>query len=214
MKLTLENYIENVQNNAVDTGLTDFRLAREEFHKLAGEFEEGESWFEVRMTMFLDWYLLERKGQDELTPNQRYMKEFGHLLSEVELQQHELLNVTLRSTFQIISKLKDDWLLLEDIISGGHWKAKWTLPAVGLKADDILNSRLIMHNDNLQIGRGAVLHPSEAHDVIFEIIERAKKELFPPQKLVYYLDKAKLKLDRYSNVKIRHVYKYPTEVVF
>jgi hypothetical protein len=35
----------------------------------------------------------------------------------------------------------------------------------------------------------------------------------PPRELVDHLDKMRLKLDRYSNVRIRHVYQYPDDAV-
>ncbi|MBN2671662.1 MAG: hypothetical protein JXX29_08305 [Deltaproteobacteria bacterium] len=209
----MEQILEMLQQDAAETGLADFRLAREEFHRLTGEFEEGEPWFETRMTMFMDWYLLDRKGPDDLTPNERFLNKRGAELSPTDKKQFELLNVTLRSIFQIEKKNGSD-LLVEDLLSGGQWKARWTLPSVGLALDDIFNSRLFMIDGKLEIGRSAVLHPVDAHDAIFDIVDRAQKENMPARQMVYYLDKVKLKLDRYSNVKIRHVYKYPTDVVF
>lgn len=213
MQSKVEQYLGAVEREAVNSGLADFRLARAEFHKLTGEFEETEPWFETRMTMFLDWYLLDRKGPDGLTPNERYIRSHSKTLNAATLHQHQHLNCTLRSTFQILKKVGDE-LLLEDLIAGGQWKAKWTLPAVGITPDDVFNSRLILVAEELEIGRGAVLHPSDAHEAIFEIVDRAAREHLPVDQTVYYLDKVKLKLDRYSNVKIRHVYKYPTDVVF
>jgi hypothetical protein len=35
----------------------------------------------------------------------------------------------------------------------------------------------------------------------------------PPRELVDHLDKMRLKLDRYSNVRIRHVYQYPDDAI-
>lgn len=213
MQSRVEQFLETIEFDAVDTGLADFRLAREEFHKLTGEYEESEPWFETRMTMFLDWYLLDRKGPDDLTPNERYLKKHGALMPPTDRKQFEMFNVTLRSTFQI-EKIAGDTLILNDLISGGQWKARWILPSVGLSIDDIFNSRLFFVDGDIEVGRSAVLHPTDAHEAIFEIVERAKREHMPAQQTVYYLDKVKLKLDRYSNVKIRHVYKYPTDVVF
>ncbi|MBN2528498.1 MAG: hypothetical protein JXR76_19070 [Deltaproteobacteria bacterium] len=213
MQSRIESYMELLERDASKAGLADFRLAREEFHKLTGEFEEGEPWFETRMTMFMDWYLLDRKGPGGKTPIEKYLAQHEFELNDEDLRIFQRLNVTLRSSFQI-QKIKGDQLLLEDLILGGQWKCRWVLPSVGLKTDDIFNSRLILVGDEIEVGRGAVLHPVDAHEALFEILDRARREHLPVTKTVYYLDKVKLKLDRYSNVKIRHVYKYPTEVVF
>jgi hypothetical protein len=59
-----------------------------------------------------------------------------------------------------------------------------------------------------------VLHPPEAHEAIFAIIARATAENYPTASLVDHLDKMRLKLDRYSNVRIQHVYRYPGDAPF
>ena len=209
----MDQYMEVLERDASSAGLADFRLAREEFHKLTGEFEEGEPWFETRMTMFMDWYLLERKDSNGLTPVTRYLVAHQDDLDDADLQAFQQLRVSMRSTFQI-QKISGDNLLLEDLILGGQWKARWILPFAGLKTDDIFNSRLILSGTEIEVGRGAVLHPTDAHEALFDIVDRARRNHMPLNQAVCYLDKVKLKLDRYSNVKIRHVYKYPTDVVF
>ena len=209
----IDPYMEILETESASAGLADFRLAREEFHKLTGEFEEGEPWFETRMTMFMDWYLLERSGSQGHTPVERYLMAHGDHLNDQDLRAFRNLNVSMRSTFQI-QKIHGDVLLLEDLILGGQWKARWTLPFAGLKADDIFNSRLILAETEIEVGRGAVLHPTDAHEALFDIVDRARRDHMPLIQTVCHLDKVKLKLDRYSNVKIRHVYKYPTDVVF
>jgi hypothetical protein len=213
MQSRIEPYMEILERESASAGLADFRLAREEFHKLTGEFEEAEPWFETRMTMFMDWYLLDRKGPDDLTPVEKYLATHNDILSDDELRAFQNLNVSMRSTFQI-HKIKGDELLLEDLILGGQWLTRWILPFAGLKVDDIFNSRLFLTESDIEVGRGAVLHPTDAQDALFDIIDRARREHMSPNNTVCYLDKVKLKLDRYSNVKIRHVYKYPTDVVF
>ncbi|MBN2716695.1 MAG: hypothetical protein JXX14_12655 [Deltaproteobacteria bacterium] len=205
--------MEILQRESAAAGLADFRLAREEFHRLTGEFEEGEPWFETRMTMFMDWYLLERKDKSGHTPVAKYLIAHGDNLSDDDLRSFQNLNVSMRSTFQI-QKMSGDILLLEDLILGGQWKAHWILPFAGLKVDDIFNSRIILADSEIEVGRGAVLHPTDAHEALFDIVDRARREHMPLSQTVCHLDKVKLKLDRYSNVKIRHVYKYPTDVVF
>jgi hypothetical protein len=107
MLSTYEDHLELIQTNAMRDGLTGFRLAREEFHNLTGKFEDGEPWFELRMTMFLDWYLLDRVGQDHLTPVERFLTYRGDELTPKDRLQMEYLTVTWRSVFQII-EVKDD----------------------------------------------------------------------------------------------------------
>lgn len=213
MDLSYSSHIERIRQNTLQDGLADIRLAREEFHRLTGEFDEGEPWFELRMTMFHDWYLLDRTGQDGRTPAQRFLDESRRELDvSGELKQFANLTVTLRSAFTL-RKIRGNLLLMDDLILGGRWLATWTLPTVGLAVNDILDSRIVLVHGIPTTGRGTVLHPREARESIEKIVDRAIAQRMPPRTIVDHLDKMKLKLDRYSNVKIRHVYQYPDDAV-
>jgi len=209
----VEYYLEQIEKDASANGLNDFRLAREEFHKLAGEFEEGEPWFEVRMTMFLDWYLLERRGQDGRTPCERYLANHGAALDESGRTCLMNLRVSLRSVFQIDAVIGDS-VILSDLIGGGEWQVVWNTATAGLTANSILNTRLMLSPDRIIAGRGTVLHPPDADEHITRIIDRGIAEQMQRERLVYYLDKVRLKLDRYANVRIKHVYQYPGDAAF
>jgi hypothetical protein len=207
-----EEHLELIQLEATSEGLDEIRLAREEFHKLTGEFDEGEPWYDLRMHMFLDWYLLDRVGPTGLTPTELYLVDNRSRLGPEQIAQLTSLTVTLRSAFRI-ARIRGAELLLHDLTGGGHWQASWTLPTVGLKVGDIIDARLVLTGDRLTAGRGAVLHPREAHEAIDRIVDRAVREGMPPREVVDHLDKMRLKLDRYSNVRIRHVYQYPSEAL-
>ena len=207
-----EAYVERLQQYTTREGLSDLRLAREEFHRLTGEFEEGEPWFETRMRMFLDWYLLDRRGPNDITPVEGFLETNRSMLDEADRKQFEHLTVTLRSVFKIV-RMRGDSLLLDDLAGGGQWLARWILPTVGIKKNDILNSRMALFDGTVTIGRGAVLHPREALESVEGIVARAFREEMPARQIVDHLDKMRLKLDRYSNVKIRHVYQYPDDAL-
>jgi len=207
-----EDLLERVQIAAASDGIDEIRLAREEFHTLTGEFDEGEPWYDLRMHMFLDWYLLDRVGPSGLTPIERYLVDHRDLLAPDELAQTINLTVTLRSVFRI-TRIRASALLLDDLTGGGHWLTRWTLPTVGLKVGDIIDTRIVLVGDEPTTGRGTVLHPRDAQEAIVRIVERAALEGMPPRAVVDHLDKMRLKLDRYSNVRIRHVYQFPGDAV-
>lgn len=207
-----EEYLDRIQAEATSAGLDEIRLAREEFHKLTGEFDEGEPWFDLRMHMFLDWYLLDRVGPRGLTPTELYLVNNRARLSPEDLAQLTHLTATLRSVFRI-ARVRGSELMLHDVTGGGHWLTTWTLPTEGLKVGDIIDTRIAIVADQLVTGRGTVLHPREAHEAIERIVNRAVQEGMAPRELVDHLDKMRLKLDRYSNVRIRHVYQYPGDAL-
>ena len=104
--------------------------------------------------------------------------------------------------------------MLEDLAGGGKWEVESPNPTAGLEKGDIIGTRLVFFDGQLIMGRGTVLHPREAHEAVYSIIARAKAEEMPPRELVDHLDKMRLKLDKYSNVRIQHIYRYPGDARF
>ena len=207
---SFESLFDRLQAYATRDGLDDARLAREEFHRRTGEFVEGEPWYELRMNMFLDYYLLDRPSASGATPAEAFLREHGGSLDPAERLEFEHLTVTLRTAFRL-RRIRGTALELDDLGGGGRWRAIWTLPSTGLAVGDIVDTRVILVEGVPTTGRSAVLHPREAHDAIEKIVARARGAGMPPRDLVDHLDKMRLKLDRYSNVRIRHVYQYPDD---
>jgi hypothetical protein len=207
-----EDRLERIQRWTTANDFSDIVAARKEFHHLTGEFEEGEPWFDLRLAMFLDWYHLDRRAPDGWTPAERFLAGHRGSLDQAARRSFEWLTVTQRAALRIVS-ISGETLLLEDLGGGGRWLARWTLPLAGLAAGDIIGARIAVVAGAPVIGRGAVLHPRESHEAIERIVTRAREEHLPPRLLVDHLDKMRLKLDRYSNVRTRHVYQYPSDAL-
>lgn len=205
---TYEKHLAKIEAEAMREGIADFRVAREEFNHATGLFEDGEPWYELRMAMFLDWYLLERPGPSGMTPVERYLTAHGDQMDPETFREIEHLTVTLRSVF-LIRKKRGESLLLEDMSRGGMWLVTSSAPTVGLERDDIIGARIAHVGGQPTIGRGIVLHPREAREAVLGIMARARREGMLPVELTNHLDKMRLKLDRYSNVRLQHVYRYP-----
>lgn len=205
---TYEDYITAIETEALKKGSGDFRLAREAFQNATGHFEDGEPWFDLRMEMFLDWYLLDRPSPSGATPVEQYLINYFEELSDKERSQLEYFTNTLRSVFEIM-KLKGSELWLRDIAGGGRWAVHSETPTVGFMKGDIIGTRIVYFDKKPIVGRGTVLHPRHAREAIVKIVARAEKEDMPTQELIDHLDKMRLKLDRYSNIRIQHVYRYP-----
>ena len=212
MHESYEGLLERIEEDAARRDLGDLRLAREEFHDLTGKVEEGQPWFDIRMTMFLEWYLLDRRGPDGLTPAERFLAANAERLAPEEREAYLHLTATSRSVFRIAAIRGSD-LLLDDLGGGGRWLAHWPLPMVGLSAGIVMGARIVMWEGRPTVGKGVVLHPGEAHEAIEAMVARARAEGMPPRELVDHLDKMRLKLDHYANVRIRHVYQYPGDAL-
>ena len=210
MLKTYEDYLDVLEKFATKEGISEFRIAREAFHTATGKFEDGEPWFEIRMKMFMDWFLLDREGRSGITPIEAYLSELGHTLPSDMFEQMTYLTTTLRSAFSI-AHIKGNLLLLDDLASGGEWEVTATSPTAGLEKSDIIDARIAYFDGGLIMCPGTVLHPREAADRVLGIIARARAEGMPAREIVDHLDKMRLKLDKYSNVRIQHIYRHPND---
>jgi hypothetical protein len=205
---TYDDYLNQIEKFAIENDISEFRVAKEAFHTATGKFEDGEAWYELRMKMFMDWFLLDRKGRNGITPLETYLLMLGNDLSTDVFEQMVHLTTTLRAAFRI-ECIKGHTLLLDDIISGGEWEVEATSPIAGLERGDLIDARIAYFGGRPIMCPGTVLHPREAREHVLNIVARAKAEGMPARETVDHLDKMRLKLDKYSNVRIQHIYQYP-----
>ena len=197
--------VEIVQNDTVAVvGIDDVRAARGEFHQIAGEFEDGEPWFESRLAMFVDWYVMDRPLADGRTPIARWLAAHADLEAG-RYRAFAALAASLRSVFRVEAP-RGPLLVLDDLVGGGRWQVRSALATAGLLRGEILDARIVICGGEPCIGRGVVLHPRDAHDAVLAIVGDARRQRLAPHRVAEHLDKARLKLDRYSNVKVQHVY--------
>ena len=188
--------------------VVDVRRARREFQELTGKTEEDESWFEQRMTLFLEWYVLDRPGPTGLTPAQRFLVEEQGELKGHEPEIFEGLTATQRSLYRL-----DRWhsgrIEFTDMIGGGSWSVYQDQPMVGLQKGDLIDARLVPFRGDLYLGRGLIFHPRVAADHILRMLEEAHGRGLLSFALVDLLASLRLRFDRYRNVKVQHVYRIP-----
>ncbi len=204
-------YFDRVAARATaDTQMVEVRRARREFQELTGKFEEDEPWFEQRMTLFLEWYVLDRPCGDGLIPVEQFVIKEARHLEDKELEIFEGLTATHRTLVRI-----DRWqagrIELTDMIGGGMWSVQQEDPMVGLQKGDFLDLRIVPFRGDLYIGRGLIFHPRVAKDCIQKTLEEAHAKGLLSFDLVNVLASQRLRFDRYRNFKVKHVYRLPED---
>ncbi len=188
--------------------VVEVRRARREFQELTGKFEEDEPWFEQRMTLFLEWYILDRPGPPGLTPAERFLLEERDDLKGYEPEIFDGLTATQRSLFRL-ERWQSGRIELIDMIGGGFWSVHQDQPMVGLQKGDLIDARLIPYRRDLFLGRGMIFHPRVAADQIVVMLQEAHTRGLLAFDLVNLLASLRLRFDRYRNVKVKHVYRIP-----
>jgi hypothetical protein len=200
-------YFDRIAARATgDEHAVEVRKARREFQDLTGKLEEDQPWFEQRMSLFLEWYVLDRLGPSGLTPAERFLAEEKPHLDEHESEIFEGMTATQRSLFRI-----DGWdagrIDLTDMIGGGSWSVHQEQPMIGLMKGDLIDARIVPFRDELFLGRGMVFHPRAAVDQIVELLEAAHAAGKLSFDLVNLLASLRLRFEQYRHVKVRHIYR-------
>lgn len=188
--------------------MVEVRKARREFQDLTGKVEEDDPWFEQRMALFLEWYVLDRPGPDGLTPAERFLVEASDHLDGHEPEIYHGLTSTQRSLFRI-----DGWdagrIDLTDMIGGGAWSVYQEQPMIGLQKGDLIDARIVPFRNDLYLGQAMVFHPRIASEHIVNMLEVAHASGGLTFDLVNLLASLRLRFEQYRNVKVRHVYRLP-----
>lgn len=200
-------YFDRVAARATnETHLVDVRRARRQFQDLTGKVEEDEPWFEERMALFVEWYILDRKDKDGLNPAERFLIDELKELNAKEIEIYEGLTSTHRSLFRIDS-LSSEKVGMTDMIGGGLWSVVQKEPIAGIQKGDLVDVRIIPFLGELYLSRGMIFHPRVANENILKMLEDAHTRGILCFQLVDLLASLRLRFDRYRNVKVKHVYR-------
>jgi hypothetical protein len=204
-------HFERLVTFAVDgEKLVESLRARREFQELAGKFEEDEPWFEQRMTLFLEWFVLDRRGRDGLTPAERFIVEKVDEIHEADREIFEGLIATQR-TLARIERLDKRARRIEllDMIGGCTWSVLHEDHMAGLLRGDFLDVRIVPFRGELMLGRGIIFHPRAAQESIQAVLEAAHATGHLTFDLVDLLASQRLRFERYRNIKVQHIYRVP-----
>ncbi len=204
-------YFDRVAARATsESKLVEVRRARREFQELTGRFEEDEAWFEQRMTLFLEWYVLDREGLDGLTPAEQFLQAEAATLEEEDLEIFDGFCSTQRTLVRI-ERCRNGRIELTDMIGGAQWSVYQSDPMVGLQKGDLLDVRIVPFCGLLHLGHGMIFHPRAATECIQEVLAEAHGRGLLSTVLLNLLASQRLRFERYRHVKVKNVYKLPPD---
>jgi len=151
--------------------------AQAEFQRRTGDYEPGQPWYEERIRLFHDWFLLDR------------------LLPEGRVPLFELDRPGGRT------------LRLLDRIGGAVFEVPMEAGLAGLAACELLDARLLSPGGTLVLARGLLVHPRPAHDMILEVVRRGRSAAGgAPWDLLDILARMKAAWDRSENPRVAAIY--------
>ena len=181
--------------------------AQAEFQRRTGDYEPGQPWYEERIRLFHDWFLLDAVQPDGRVPLARYVAEAGAALTDAQRAVYrDLLRASHRSLFEL-DRSRGRTLRLLDRIGGAVFEVPMEAGLAGLATCDLLDARLLSPGGTLVLARGLLVHPRPAHDMILEVVRHARSVAGgAPWDLLDILARMKAAWDRADNPRLAAIY--------
>ena len=181
--------------------------AQAEFQRRTGDYEPGQPWYEERIRLFHDWFLLDRLLPEGRVPLARFVAEAGGALTEAQRAVYrDLLRASHRSLFEL-DRPGGRTLRLLDRIGGAVFEVPMEAGLAGLAACELLDARLLSPGGTLVLARGLLVHPRPAHDMILEVVRRGRSAAGgAPWDLLDILARMKAAWDRSENPRVAAIY--------
>jgi len=180
----------------------EIEAARAEYDTLRGHVFDDDDLFSQHMTMFLEWFVLERATPAGVAPI------FEAMAADASADDHQTLialSRSQRSLFEVYRKLERA-VIIEDLIHGGQWRVD-CLPNAGLGPKEIFEGRLIPHRGGIVFGPVLLFHPRIARQRIHEMVRRGQGDDALSPELIDRLAEMRLRFGRFRNIAVEHIYK-------
>lgn len=185
----------------------EVQRAREEFFSKTGQINEDDKSFESRMTLFLDWYIFDRKLEREpLTPIKTYYRTNKNKFSKEDLKVYRGMANHIHSIFTI-NNSKGGFVQVEDIATKKIYAVNPGTMKLSISVGDMFEGRIIPVEKEWWFANGFCFHPQEAKKFILREIQKAKLgEQKDYKELIFNLSAMRLKLERYHHIEPEKIY--------
>jgi hypothetical protein len=184
--------------------------ARADYFARTGEVREDERSFEARMATFLEWYLFDRPLTGGTTPVAAFLQAHAAELSEAERAIHRGLLRTLRAVFEVRKMTDGSGLDIVEPLSGTRYEVYERRGLVGIQKGDLIDARIVPFEGRLLFSGAFLYHPREARKAVLAEARRRRKvdPAASPEQFAFELAGKALKLERYRNIAVRHIYAF------
>ncbi|MDP3937169.1 MAG: hypothetical protein Q8R92_03430 [Deltaproteobacteria bacterium] len=185
----------------------DLESARKEYFGVTGEVYEDDPSFEVRMILFLEWYVLDRPLARGVVPIRAYLEENAESLGPGE---REAVDALLRHRHGIfkIKKTKPPFLSLKDFWDGKTLKVEDIDVARSFQAGDIVDARIVNFEGKNWFAEGILCHPRASEGFIKAELKALRIEGGTgPGEFTLRLAGMLRKYERYRGIKPENIYR-------
>lgn len=180
---------------------------RKEYFGVTGEVFEDDAFFELRMVLFIEWFILERPLARGVVPIRAYLEAHGEGMTPHERELTEALLHHQHGLFRI-KKTKAPVLSVKDLWDGKAVRIEAGDRALSFQAGDLIDARLVRFRGKIGLTEGVLCHPPAAESYIkSELKARRKEGASGPEDFPLKLAGMLLKLDRTRGIKPENIYR-------
>ena len=189
--------------------------AREEFFEQSGTVHEDSPVYKERMDLFLDWYVFDRKlEEDDLTPVELFIERNTDKFSNEEKQVFDGMIDSISSLY-LVKEVSSSRLRVKDMFTGKSYKVEEPELVDLLNKGDIFQGRIVPFMGGFVFSEGFCFHDQEARSYMESEIRKIKS--MPKHyhhSFMMKLALMKLKTMEYNHVPIKYIYSDAPKVSF
>lgn len=217
----LENFYEKVMSVfAEGKNRIELHKARSQFFEWAGQFDESSNDFEVKMSLFMEWFLIDRKFSDGFSPIEKAREEIKDL-TDSELEIIEGLEKSSHGIFEFIKEKKGNKILIKDLLDGQKYLIGDVSVLSAFNKEHYFEARVVELNEELIFSGSFCFHAPPANKYIlkeFKILKKKTKKMSDEETelekkvLINKLFRMKHKAEQYKHIKIEEIYSNESKI--
>lgn len=157
----------------------ELKAARMEYTKVAGEIFEDDKSFEMRMTSFIEWYLLDRPVKSKNKPPIKiYLDEIAPYFSEgLDSEEREFLHGLLSNRHSIfeVKGQKKEFIKIYDLFTAEKYLVTEDNSHRSFRKGDVLEARIFPFKGSYLFTNAFCFHPQKAYKFIKGELKKMKK---------------------------------------
>ncbi|MDA3864895.1 MAG: hypothetical protein PF689_13620 [Deltaproteobacteria bacterium] len=180
--------------------------ARTQFFRKKGKTIIEDHFFETRMCLFEEWFLLERPVVQNQTPAEVLVRNQLRRHNPEKMRKIILMANSHNSVFEILSNWKKDNFYVRDILYGSDWHIHHHPPFATIEPGQFFEGRLVNFTGENRLFPGIIVYPTLIKEEIDSLTTFLTARGFKKRQIIDLLSKLLIKAHRYSHLKIKRFF--------
>ena len=193
-------------------------LAKKEYQKTTGETYEDDKSYNSRMSLFLEWYLLDNyKPGNDITTLERITEDNLSVWSQEQIDVCKDISNNIQALFEV-KKVRDNSVIVIDLFKNKKYQIDENDAKLIFRKNDVFQGRIVFHQTKWHFTGHFCFHPNKNQGFIKDEVKKIsllhlswekelnslEKELSKIVKVslknIKYIEKVKIKLERTDSI--------------